>query len=147
MRTLTAARGDGRLSALALATMIVAVAMGMRATVVAGAGLSPHLQPAWSIRRHRRIDQDPRGDDGQPHARLGKVPSGSAIAGDASAIGAQMARTPLARAAGTIAGIPRHGRNRPAAAQGLGVHKAALLRKLPLLGLKPPRADGEERDR
>jgi transcriptional regulator of acetoin/glycerol metabolism len=40
--------------------------------------------------------------------------------------------------------LRRHGWNRLATAQALGVHKTTLFRKLRLLGLNPPRAEGEE---
>lgn len=40
-----------------------------------------------------------------------------------------------------------HGWNRLATARDLGIHKTTLFRKLRQLGLNPPRADDEERER
>jgi len=50
-----------------------------------------------------------------------------------------------AEAATLMETLRRHGWNRLATAQALGVHKTTLFRKLRLLGLKPPRADDVER--
>jgi PAS domain S-box-containing protein len=52
-----------------------------------------------------------------------------------------------AEAATLMEALRRHGWNRLATAQALGVHKTTLFRKLRLLGLNPPRAEGEEHDR